>query len=140
MSRDTRGIRGTGPCNPVFVYGHLLRMRNDARSNGCVCTWLWLCVCHQGCLSRYMSGQELEGLCVIHVTPTDPPMPIPGEGSYSTIFSGEDMKAALSLCSKSHSSGLVATLPSLQDREAIPTILPRSSMRERCRKELDTCM
>lgn len=142
MSRDTRGrgIRGIGPCNPVFGYGHLLRMKNDAHSKGCVCAWWWLCVCHQGCLSRCLGGQELEDLCGTHVTPTDPPMPIPGEGSNSTIFSGEDMKAALSLCSKSHSSGLAGILPSLQDREATPMILPRRAVRARCRKELDTCM
>lgn len=110
------------------------------RIQSAVCAWLWLCVCHQGCLSRCVGGQELEGLCGAHVTPTDPPMPIPGEGSNSTIFSGEDMKAALSLCSKSHSSGLAGILSSLQDREATPMILPRRAVRARCIKELDTCM
>lgn len=55
-------------------------------------------------------------------------------------FTGEDVMAALSRVSKVTQLGTGNLIPSLQDWEAIPTILPRCAMRARCRKEVDACM
>lgn len=72
--------------------------------------------------------------------PCDPSGAYPRGRQQLYHLTGEDVMAALSLVSKVTQLWTGNLIPSLQDWEATPMILPRCAMRARCRKEMGTCM